>query len=510
MTRETEALLMFGDVNELVRVTPIGEIIRFGAAAPDMAAMLKKINVAVQKNVAPIVAPLGGKLTVKAPTKPASSTVKVTAPKLPQPAPVATKPTATASVKVSTPAVSTKAPAVPKPAPVVTKPTPAAPQLMPAGMAPPTAAQQAESARLSAHAATPAGAAAIAAAAKLETSGGKSTPKPAPASTAPAVKVASTALQGNFLEPGGAPLPPPNVQATYVPGLTSAPLTVQQREANAAALLKEKTLQTAAANAQYLRDRQKEEDERAKLHAHLMATDPAYAARDAKIHSAGLDVGQIVMGAKVLAIGASIIASGGAAAGAVGLTGAGTALASAAAADRLVAAVEKGAELGKQAKGVIDEAKAAAAKGDAAARQAVSVLNTVAKERIEKAIPKGVEQTLTASAKKAFDTVAGAVSSGLAEKVLANLRAASAAQAAAPPKPPGSGYVTTPLTTRPPTPVVANTNQQLVQTLASIDLGTPRPRWFVSDAGVLANLYKVTPPPSRGWVVWNTGEVVRQ
>lgn len=497
--RDVEALLMFGDANELVRLSPMGEIIRFGAASPDMAALVKKatqsLNTAVKKNIAPIIAPVGGQFVVKAPTKAASAKISVTAPKLPQLAPAATKP---------------------KPAPAATKP---AVSLVPAGMTAPTAAGKAQASSMHAYASTPAGAAAIAAAAKVETAGGKSTPKPAPAATAP-VKASggvNAALTGNFLEPGSAPLAMPNVK---LPSFTAEQIKATEQAFANIARAREQAAddKRVTALAQVRNEQAADQKYEQEQHKRLMA-DPgpegqAYRARYAAQHSAGIDWGLIPMGAKVLATGAAIIASGGAAAGAVGLTAAGGSLAAAAAADRLVAAVEKGAEIGKQAKGVIDEAKAAYAKGDEIARTAVDTLNKVARERIEKAIPKGVEQTLSATAKKAYDTVASSVTAGVADKVVgqvrANLRAAGAAQAAAPSSP-SSGFVTALTSNTRPRPVaVANVNPGLTQMIASLDLGTPRPRWFVSDAAKVSNLYRVAAPATPGWVVWSTGELVRQ
>lgn len=444
--RDAEALQAFGDVNELVRISPGGEIIRFGAPKGIDSALLSKVTGAVSgaaKQTVAAAAPVGAQYTtIKAAPKAVSVSAQASAPKLAVMAPPATKPTA-AAVKVATPA------------PTVTRPTAAAPAVVKA----PAAVVKA--------------------------------PTPAPAGTAP--KVATTALTGNFLEPGGAPLAAPNVQAA-TPRISDAQLSALKR-----AELELEQQRLAAINAAYARDRQAND---------TLAMQSLYDLRKDPWEHAGLDVAQIVMGSKVLAVGASIIASGGAAAGAVGLTGAGASLATAAAADRLVAAVEKGGELGKTAKSVIDDAKAAAKKGEAAAKTAVAAIETATKERVAKAFPKGAERALSDTAKLAFDTVAGAVQSGLAERVLANLRSAGASVAAVSVSNAGYNQVPTPTVRR---EVVAPVNQGRLDALASIDLGQARPRWLVTDLGAVTSIDRVpTAAGGRGFIVWSTGEVVRQ
>lgn len=306
---------------------------------------------------------------------------------------------------------------------------------------------------------------------------------------------ASTAQQGNFLDAGGAPLA---TKAVAVPAGTVV-LTRVQRDANARALLKQKTLANASRSAPYLRDRQKQENERAAWHAWAMANDPVYAAREKYIASAGLDTGQITMGAKVLAIGASIIASGGVAAGAVGLTAGGAALASAAAADRLVAAVEKGGELGKQAKAIVDDVKGAAAKGDAVAKQAVATLERVAKERVAAAVPTGAVRALNDAGKQAVGLLTAATG-GVESRVASNLTSAASSG-------PSSGYYAAPLAK--PAKVrssrVAGSNA-----LSTIELPTVRPRWLVTLAGQVADLdARPDLAGKSGFVVWSTGKVVK-
>lgn len=333
------------------------------------------------------------------------------------------------------------------------------------------------------------------------------TAKPTSSAPAPAKpSVATTAQQGNFLD-GGAPLAAPTVK---VPAGTVV-MTQAQRDANARALLNEKSRELAIRNAPYQAQVYLERKHQAEEHARLMA-DPGpdgqnYRARQKFISSAGVDVGQIVMGAKVIAIGATVIASGGAVAGAVGLTTGGAALASAAAADRLVAAVEKGGELGAKAKGVINDVKAAAAKGDKVAKEALGAIESVAKERISAAVPAGVEQALTGAAKDAVNAVAG-VASSLSGSGSLNLGALSASLSAAAGAS-SSGYSSA-LLSAGNRPAVASTRPPASQ-LSQFDLGPQQPRWLVTPEGRVVDLNR-TPAKAtaRGYMVTTAGKVVKQ
>lgn len=338
------------------------------------------------------------------------------------------------------------------------------------------------------------------------------TTKPAPKVATPARPAApkparaTAANQANFLDGGGAPLAAPTVK---VPVGTRV-LTQAERDANARALVKQKTLATAERNAPYRAQRAKDLREHDALIAWLKA-DPGpagqnYRARQKFISSAGTDVGQIVMGAKVIATGAAIIASGGAVAGAVGITAGGASLATAAAADRLVAAVEKGGEIGKQASSVISDVKAAAAKGDAAAKTALSTIDAVASGRVAAGVQAGVEQTLTAAGRDAANAVAG-VAAGLSGSgslnmgnVAANLAAASGKVPAA-----SSGFVNL----RPSTPLQAVSGRKPPSIFSRFAGGTPR--WLVTPDGKVVDLKRVpSKATARGFVVSTTGEVEKQ
>lgn len=320
----------------------------------------------------------------------------------------------------------------------------------------------------------------------------------------PAVKApayATAANQANFLDGGSAPI----VSTVKAPAGTVA-MTQAQRDANARALQKEKTLATAERNAPYFAARakalQEQEAEIARLLADPGPEGQAYRARRKFISSAGVDVGQIVMGAKVLAVGASVIATGGAVAGAVGITAGGASLATAAAADRLVAAVEKGGEIGAKAKGAIDDVKAAAAKGDKAAKDALAVVNAVASGRVAAGVAAGVEQTLTAAGKDAANAVAG-IAAGLSGSGSLNMSSVAANLAAAAPS--SGGFVDL----RPSNPMQVVSSRPPPAVLSSFAAGTPR--WLVTPDAKVVDLKRTPSKASaRGFVVTTTGKVEKQ
>jgi hypothetical protein len=317
----------------------------------------------------------------------------------------------------------------------------------------------------------------------------KPLPLPAPAGSA--------AQTGNFLEATGKPLGAPRVQA---PALSAA-----QKAANAKALavtaqtrVRQAAQATASSDAAYQAKRAAEAKTDAAVHANLLATSPEYAAREKYIRTAGVDTGQITMGAKVLATGAAIIASGGAVAGAVGLTTGGAALASAAAADKLLAAVDKGGAIAAQAKGALQDVKTAAAKGNAVAKQAVATVEAVAKQRVAALVPKGVEQALTGAARDAANQVV--------DKLSGAGGAALAAAASSAPNVPG----------KPPAPVLIKrraavaANKDAAAVAARL-MAAPRALWLVSDAGKVSNV-QTTPAAAsgKGYLVLSSGKVVRQ
>lgn len=316
----------------------------------------------------------------------------------------------------------------------------------------------------------------------------------APARPAPASAYAANANQANFIDGGGTPIALPVVK---VPAGTVT-MTQAQRDANARAVLKADSLKLASASAAYARTRQAND---------AIAMASLYDGRKESYERAGVDVGQIVMGAKVLAVGATVIATGGAVAGAIGVTAGGASLATAAAADRLVAAVEKGGELGKTATGVINDVKAAAAKGDKAAKDALAVVNAVAGGRVAAGIAAGVEQTLTAAGKDAANALAG-VALGLSGSgslstsgVAANLAAAAGSA------PASSGYVNL----RPQNAVQVVSNRPRPTQLSQFDFGEETPRWLVTPEGRVVDL-KRTPSKStaKGFLVTAEGDVHKQ
>ncbi len=315
----------------------------------------------------------------------------------------------------------------------------------------------------------------------------------APARPAPAAPYASNANQANFIDGGGTPISLPVVK---VPAGTVV-MTQAQRDANARALVKADALKLATANAAYARTRQAND---------AVAMRSLYDPKLESYERAGVDVGQIVMGAKVLAVGATVIATGGAVAGAIGVTAGGASLATAAAADRLVAAVEKGGELGKTATGVIADVKAAAAKGDKVAKDALAVVNAVASGRVAAGIAAGVEQTLTAAGKDAANAVAG-IALGLSGAGSLSTSGVAANLAAAAGKAPATGYVDL----RPQNQVQVVSNRPPPKQLNQFDFGEETPRWLVTPEGRVVDL-KRTPSKAtaKGFLVTAEGDVHKQ
>jgi hypothetical protein len=306
---------------------------------------------------------------------------------------------------------------------------------------------------------------------------------------------AAAANQANFLDGGGAPLSTTTVK---VPAGTKV-MTQAERDANARALLKEKTLATAVRNAPALNQKRTDTYETMKAAGVFDNIRQPW-------EKAGVDWGLIPMGAKVLATGAAVIASGGAVAGALGVTAAGGSLAAAAAADRLVAAVERGGELGKQAKDVIDDVKSAAARGDKVAKDALAVVDSVASGRVAAGVKAGVEQTLTAAGRAAVDQVAGVAGalSGSGSLDLGRALATAAASGAAAPS--SGGFVDL----RPQRQVTVVSNRPVGGVVASL-LGRGEPRWLVTPEARVVDLERTpSKATARGFLVSTTGEVSKQ
>lgn len=264
-----------------------------------------------------------------------------------------------------------------------------------------------------------------------------------------------------------------------------------------AAELKAKAAATASINAKpggY-------NDQRAEEHARQMADNNRIAQGPAG--KAGVDLGLIPMGIKVLATGAAVIATGGALAGGIGLAAGGGTLAAAGAADQLVAAVERGGAIAKDAKAAINTVKDAAKKGDAAAKAAVKVIAEVTDERKLKGIASGVVQDLTAQGKAAVNGVAGSLLGGLdVNKVIAAANAPGAAKPTATldvsstfSKAQKDGKIT--VTKRP---------NALIDAIVP-----PSKLWLVTDGGKVINLEaQPSSASSRGWAVYSNGKVVHQ
>lgn len=309
-----------------------------------------------------------------------------------------------------------------------------------------------------------------------------------------------TASTANFLDGGELAAP------TVKPPAGAKPLTEAQRAANARAAIQQQARATAARNAAYRAGRAADAKVDAEYRARMLA-DPGpagqrYRAQEKLIKSAGVDWGLIPAGAAVLAAGAAIIASGGVLAGAIAAPSAATIAGAAVAADRALAAAEKAklapkgaagrltavVDAGKKAQAILDNTVELAKQGVAGAVDGAKIIaETAAKRALSGALP-GVPMPVTESGAKAFDAYV---------QQLPALKQAVGAGYAAP-------IVQRPVATvaRPPAGGAA---------LATLQLSGVRPRWLVTLAGKVDDLYaRPEAAANAGFVVWSTGKVERQ
>jgi methyl-accepting chemotaxis protein I, serine sensor receptor len=265
------------------------------------------------------------------------------------------------------------------------------------------------------------------------------------------------------------------------------------------------------------------------------------------ISKARIDWGLLPAGVAVLATGAALIASGGTLAGAlaapvsVGAAG-GTAAAvsTAVTADKLLATIQKGGEVAKDAKAVIDNTKALAKAGNTDAQQAAKIVEDVAADRLAKGVPAGVEQQVTADAQALFQTVPTVIAVKDAVTGIASTAKTAAAAvrgvvpsalpvvSAAAGQYPSSGNtgpglaVPAPASVIPsaavvaaravgaPTriPAAASALPAPSSAVASDSKGV-NPRWLVTDAGQVFRA-QGQPVTARGYLVFDDGRVVHQ
>ena len=199
----------------------------------------------------------------------------------------------------------------------------------------------------------------------------------------------------------------------------------------------------------------------------------------------------------------------------------GVALSTAVTADKLIARVQQGGTIGKQAQAVIDGTAKLANAGNADAQAAKKIIGDVAADRILKGVPVGVEQKVSAAAQLAHDTV----------PIVLPLAAPSVVAKA------GSASKVTPAPTASP-PSVASASPSgprksggtmlssvPIAALATVTRATPAPspspaadavaavagapRWLVTDdARVFAAMGQ--PVSASGWLVFDDGRVVHQ
>jgi trimeric autotransporter adhesin len=467
--RARETAAAFGDTGDRDYQAEFGATV----AAPKLTASAK---------VGPVLKPAA----TPAP-KPASSlTSGITAAlKSVSTAAVAARPTVApvASLKVSAPVLKAATPA-----PVAKAATTAAAKaITSAALAAPTAAQKAASVSLFTSGAT--GAQNV-----IKAAPKPATPAPKPASSASSSKVATTALQGNFLDGGGAPLAAPNVKD---------PRSEAQKKADATALAKLKLEQsareTAANNAGYLAQRKKELDEHNAYVKRMQTEDTPEArewrAREKRISEARIDWGLIPAGAAVLATGAAIVATGGAVAGALAAPSAATVAGAAVAADRALAAAEKAKIVKPGAAGavgsvitaantaqsVIDTTIKLAEQGVPAAIEGAKVIAQTAAERALSGAAPGVPQALTPQGAAAFDAYMAGATPAL-QAALATVTPAAAS-------------------------ALAKRKPVVVSGIKIATVKAPIVEWFVSAAGKVTHGAVAV---GSGWRVYSDGRVVKQ
>ena len=407
----------------------------------------------------------------------------------PAPKPAAPKPAA--SVKVSTPVL----PAPPKPA-----------AAKPAAPAKPAVSQATSAFNASAKAAPAKAPTSLAELAAQKAAAEVHRAPAAPAKPAAKASVATTAQTGNFLDAGAPALAAPSARPSDAALKAEAEKLAAMKAINAKASVSAAASKTATANLSYGVQRAADAKLDREIHERLMATDPAYAAREKSLASAKVDWGLIPAGAKILGLGAATVATGGLVAGALAVPSAGAIAGAAVAADRLVAQAEKAGvapkgaskvtgaataalDAGAKAKAVLDNTAKLAEMGVPEAIAGAKVIADTVKQRASSGALPGVPQAVTEAGAKAFANFAvNGVTPEVADALASTL----------------SGRI------KLSSPVVD------LSKLKKATAATPAPapaaevlsvEWFVSDAG------KVTrgkAPKGHGFRVYSNGQVVQQ
>lgn len=239
---------------------------------------------------------------------------------------------------------------------------------------------------------------------------------------------------------------------------------------------------------------------------------------------ARIDWGLIPAGAAILTTGAALLASGGALAGALAAPlsagaagGTAAAVGTAAAADKLLATVQQGGQVAKDAAAVIDNTKKLAAAGHTDAKTALGIVESVASDRLVKGVPPGVTQPLSDAAKLVAETVPVAVAvkgdvSDLAKAIGAPrpVSKGSAPASSPVPTPALDATLRAAAAGRAPTAAPATLARIPAPAVAYPALSSNRPRWVVTDAG-LVFLASTQPDSARGrYLVFDDGRVIHQ
>jgi hypothetical protein len=228
--------------------------------------------------------------------------------------------------------------------------------------------------------------------------------KPAPVPT-PRV---SSAPSGTGMDPRTADFL--NGQTLALPAVKPVPMTPEEQRAANAARIQRDAEEGSVINAQYRKDRAASDQDALRLN-NVIAVAPWNTAGSGAWNFAGQDWGLIPLGAQVIATGAAIIATAGAAAPVIAGGAASIAtLSSVVTADALLA---KASSLGgEKAQAAIDATRKLAAGGDIDAQKGLTLLATVAADRVSKGVPDGVTQTKAALQPLALNPILAAATGG--------------------------------------------------------------------------------------------------
>lgn len=293
-------------------------------------------------------------------------------------------------------------------------------------------------------------------------------------------------------------------QTLALPAVKPVPMTPAQQLAANADQVRRDAEQASVINAQYRKDRAAADQDTLRMN-NVIAVAPWNTKGSGAWNFAGQDWGLIPLGAQVLATGAAIIATAGAAAPVIAGGAASIAtLSSVVTADALLA---KASSLGgEKAQVAIDATRKLAAGGDIDAQKGLTLLATVAADRVSKGVPDGVAQTKAALQTLALNPILIAATGGQAMTVRDD------------PTPSGGTLTADQLTAARPKYAVTTTAKApdprlavdtvAITPAAAAAAADARLRWTVLDNG---KLYRGAAPSNAGgqFRVYDSGRVDR-